>query len=452
MQIEALPQNRVDEIVSTLGWWAYAEKNAQRLAALAYDETGMGELAETCARHRNRVLGTLRDIHGVTTLGAIEIDPRLGLRKLAKPIGVIAAITPATAPTAAIAQNALLALKTRNAVVFCPHPKTSRTAQATVELLRAALREAGAPVELLQIVPESTRQRAEEVMAAADLILAAGGAGVVHRAYRSGKPAYGAGTGNAVVIVDETAALDDACEKIYRGKAFDNGTSCSSESSVIISERVWHAAIHRLREQGAHLCEDDEVHRLRAIAWPDGRSVSRAVVGRHAEAIARLADIRIPPGTRVLMAAPGGVPGEDPLGGEKLSPILTLWKFREFPEAIELVQKLTAVSGRGHSCGIHTQRAERVDQLAHAVKLSRVMVNQSTGFGNSGSFSNGMAFTTTLSCGSWGGSVTNDNITWRHLLNYTCISEPIAERMPDENLLFAAHWARLHKAAPQNAG
>jgi len=184
---------------------------------------------------------------------------------------------------------------------------------------------------------------------------------------------------------------------------------------------------------------------LRAIAWPDGGVVSRAVVGQHAQRIARLAGFSVPEGTRVLLAIPDGRPGEDALGVEKLAPILSLWKYDDFSTAIEAAQALLRASGYGHSCGIHTKRPDRAEQLAHSVNVSRILVNQSTGFGNSGDFTNGMPFTSVLCCGSWGGSISNDNVTWRHLLNYTWVSEEIPDRTPEVEDIFGAHWARFGK-------
>jgi sulfoacetaldehyde dehydrogenase len=447
--VSSWSQSRIDAMVAVVGWRSYEQSTAHEMAARSFQETGIGREGETCARHRRRVLGTLCDLQGVRTTGIVDADPARGVIRIAKPIGIVASITPVTAPTAAICQNALLALKTGNAIVFCPHPRAKMIARFVTQMLRAALSEAAAPADLIQCVAEPGRDTVEQLMAAADLILAAGGPGAVRRAYTSGTPAFGGGAGNAVVVVDETADLADAAAKIHAGKSFDNGTSCSAESSIVIAAEAWNALVEKLCGLGSYLCDRDEVDRLREVMWPAGGRLSNAVVGQDARTIARLACIDVPENTRVLMAAPEGVAGQDPFSREKLSPVLALWKFREFSEAIRLVQDMTASSGRGHSCGIHSLRAERIDDLSQQVDVSRVMVNQSTGLGNSGDFTNGMPFTATLCCGSWGGSITNDNITWKHLLNYTWVSRPLEERSADLERIFADCTPRVR---PTGAG
>jgi sulfoacetaldehyde dehydrogenase len=428
-------------MVAASAWHAYEEANARFLTALAHDETGLGEAEDGFLRYRSRIIGTLTDLHGVVTTGVIAVDPSRGIRRLAKPIGVIAAIAPSTAPAAAIVQNALFSLKTRNAIVVCPNPSARHTATAVVDVLRAALSEIGAPEDLLQCVAEPSRDVSEDLMRAADMILAAGGQNMVRRAYSSGKPAYGAGVGNAVVIIDETADLNDACGKVVAGKAFDNGTSCSSESCLLVAEEVWSPVMSTLRRLGAHICTEPEARRLRSLAWPGGTALNREIVGKSAQVVARMAGIDVAPQARVLVATPEEGLDEDPFGTEKLSPILAAWRYHGFERAVSFAGRLTSRSGRGHSCGIHTTRGERVQRLAEAMEVSRVLVNQSTGFGNSGNLANGMPFTATLCCGTWGGSVSNENVTWRHLLNYTWVSEPIQARLVDEAALFAPYRA-----------
>lgn len=440
--VERWTQEQVDGAVAAAGWAVFEESRARRLTALAHEETALGEAEETYIRYRRRVLGTLRDLQGVKTVGVVEEDASCRIRKFAKPVGLIAALTPTTAPTAAVAQNALMALKTRNAIIFCPHPWARRAAAAVAEVLQHALARIDAPTDLVQCVEMPDREKSSQLMAGADLILAAGGEGVVQRAYTSGTPAYGAGTGNAVVIVEETADVADACTRIFHGKSFDNGTSCSAESSLLIAESLWERTLGCFQAMPTYLCDPSETQRLCALMWPDGKTLARAVVGKRADHIARLAGIIVPPGTRVLLVAPEGHPGIDAFSGEKLCPVLALWRFSAFDDAVSQVDRLTRLSGRGHSCGIFTRRQDRVVALADAVRLTRLMVNQSTGTGNSGDFANGMPFTTALCCGTWGGSHLSGNVTWRHLLNYTWVSELVPEREADPDALFAEHWAR----------
>ena len=437
---EGSEQREVDLAVAAAGWHCYRDETAHELCSLAVEETELGDISDSYVRLRKRILGTLRDLVDAVTVGVSYEDVALGIRKLAKPVGVIAGITPATAPTAAVVVNALSALKTRNAIIFCANPRAVRTVCKAVEILRGALQEVGAPLDLVQCVEFPTRAISEELMAEADLIVASGGASTVRRAYRSGKPALGAGVGNSVVIVDETANVGSAASMIMDGKSFDHGTSCSSESCVLVASPVWNALIGGLVENGGYLCSGAETERLRRTVWPDGRLLAREVVGKSPKQIADRAGIEIPPKTRALLTLPEMTHG-DPLEGEKLSPILALWKFEQFNEAIELAQHLVAGSGAGHSCAVHSSSRDRVESLASALNVSRVLVNQSTGMGNSGSYDNGLPFSVTLSCGTWGGSSTTDNINWRHLLNYTWVSEKIPNNEPRLEQLFSEYWS-----------
>ncbi|MEW2379538.1 aldehyde dehydrogenase family protein [Micromonospora sp. NPDC047812] len=450
-EVEFWPQDRVDDLVAALGWAAYQEDTARSLADLAYRETGLGDPEHLFTLYRRRVLGTLRDLHGVVTSGIIEELPERGLRKLAKPIGVIAVASPATAPCSGVVGNALPMLKTRNAVVITPNPRARHSAARTVELLRRALETVGAPADLVQCLPVTDRQTTEALMAAADLVIAAGGPGTVRRAYRSGTPAISAGVGNPAVIVDASADVAAAAELIVLGGSFNNGTSCSSESNVLVDAGIAAAFRDQLARQGAHLCDPAETARLRTLLWPDGRLLNRDAVGRPAAALAAAAgiDLAEPTKTTALVAqlpplAPGGVPAlDDPMLGEKLAPVFTVSTFTAFDDALAAVEALLGRIGQGHSCGIHTERPDRVVRLAERARAGRVMVNQSTAVGNSGSFDNGMPFTQVIASGSWGGCSRSENVTWRDFLNYTYVSHPLPASLPDEETLFGAHWRRL---------
>lgn len=419
------PQHRIDVAVAAVGWRLAEPETARRLTEQACSETGFGAPEDSRAQLLRRVHGVLNDLYGVTTLGLFDADPARGLRRYAKPIGVVGVVTPATAPISAIAVNALNAIKTRNAAIFCSNPSVRAAARAAVEVIRAALVEAGAPADLAQIVSEPDRFQVTELAEAVDLVIATGGVDTVRRAASAGRPAYAAGPGNAVIVIDETADLDRAADAIMAGKTFDNGTSCSAESCLVVEASVEPAFRVAMEARGAHICDAAEGLRLRRAVWPDGR-LARAAVGRPASRIAALARIRAPKTVRALAAALAEPLENDPLCGEKLSPVLGLIAYSGFDHAVALTRRLTAISGRGHSCGVHTALPERVERLAEAVEVSRIMVNQSTGFGNSGDAGNGMPFTTTIACGSWGRGATNENVHWRHFLNYTWVSEPTA--------------------------
>lgn len=443
-RVASWPQRRVDDLVAAVGWWCYREENVRTMAAMAHRDTGLGDPEHLFALHRKRVLGTLRDMHGATSVGVLEEHPDLGVRTLAKPIGVVALISPATAPCSAVVCTTLQLLKTRNAVVCSPNPAAQDAVDFTIDLIRAALAEVDAPPDLVQLVGPSERATAEAVMSAADFVVASGGASTVRRAYTSGTPAIGAGVGNPTVIVDETADLAMAAEKIAMGSSYNNGTSCSSESNLLVAREIATKFSAKLASAGVHLCTIAETDRLRRTLWPDGVHLDRAAIGRPAAVLAARAgiDLMVPDKTTALVATLGRIDVADPLFGEKLSPVLTLVAYGDFAEAVAGVDTITRHCGSGHSCGIHTARADRVTLLAERVGVARVMVNQSTGAGNSGNFDNGLPFTSIVASGSWGGCAQSENVTWRHFMNRTTISRPIPDRIPDEEAVFGVHWDR----------
>ncbi|GCB44687.1 aldehyde dehydrogenase family protein [Streptomyces sp. NL15-2K] len=434
-------QAQADEAVTAAGWHCYQEGTARRLARLSFEETGLGNVEDLFTLQRRRTLGILRDLHGVRTVGVVDEQPELGLVRIAKPLGVIAVASPTTAPAPGIICNALPMLKTRNAVVFSPHPRAQRAARATIEVLRAGLAEVGAPPDLVQCLPAAGREAGRELMAAADSVVAIGGAGTVRRAYHSGTPAIGAGVGNPTVIVDETADLADAVSKIHTGAGFNNGTSCSSESNVLVHASVAADFEAGLVRAGAHVCGEDETARLTALLWPDGATLNRMMIGRPVAEIARAAGIALdqPEKVSVLVVRCADPRRDDVVLREKISPLLTVAAYDDFDEAVRLVQAISDRCGRGHSCAVHTSSVPRVMRLAEAVASCRVVVNQST-MTNTGSFDSGVPFTTTLSSGSWGGSSVSGNVTWRHFLNHTTVSRPIPSRLPDEAVIFGGYW------------
>ena len=328
--------------------------------------------------------------------------------------------------------------------MFCPNPRAQRVSLRTVEIIQTALGQVGAPQDLVLCIERSNRETTDALMRAADYVVATGGANTVRRAYGSGTPAIGGGVGNATVIVDEAADLADAARKIAFGASFNNGTSCSSESNVLVASTVADQFADELRREGALLCDPAETDRLRALMWTPGNTLDRSWAGLPAAALAAAAGIRMNSSSkpRLLVAVSAKVDLADPLFGEKLAPVITLTPYDGFEDAIGALVSITDTCGRGHSCALHTSRPERVSRLADQVRLCRVMVNQSTAVGVSGSFDNGLSFTHTIASGSWGGSSQSQNITWRHFLNVTTVSYPIEPQVPTEENSFGTHWAR----------
>jgi sulfoacetaldehyde dehydrogenase len=282
-------------------------------------------------------------------------------------------------------------------------------------------------------------------MSKVDLVLATGGQGVVKPAYSSGKPAYGVGAGNATIIVDETADLPVTAAKICKGKIFDNATSCSAENNIIIHESIFDTLLEELKKTGGYLVTGEDRAKLKATMWPDGVHLNGNLVCKSVKLIAETAGISVPEGTKFIMVLGEHIGPEDMFSAEKLSPLLTLWKYTNFSDAVQMVIDITAFSGFGHSCGIHSINEDHIMELAHKAKVSRMMVRQPQSVGNSGDWENGMAFTMSLGCGTWGGNITTENITVKHFMNVTWVSYPIPANIPNADELFAPHFAKYGK-------
>jgi sulfoacetaldehyde dehydrogenase len=439
--IEHYSQEQVDELVTAVAWAVVRKDHAETLARLAVDEGGFGNYADKVAKINKRVTGVLADMSGLRTVGVVEELPSAGLVKIAKPVGVVAALIPTTGPDATPPVKALFALKGRNAIICAPHPRTRQATEAVVGFMRAACLQVGAPPDLVQSLPAPSLPKTQELMRQADLIVATGGAGMVKAAYSSGTPAYGVGVGNAVHVVDETADLADAAAAIIAGKTFDYATSCLADNAVVAHADVYDELVRRLTGAGAHLCDPQQKDALRAVMWPDGGPVPAiAVVAKPAAQIAELAGFGVVPDCPMLLVEETGTGPGRPFSGEKLSVVLAIYRYEGgISAAAELVNTITAYQGLGHTCGIHTSSDANVEQLAMTTKTARVLVNQNLNEG-AGSPRNGLPFTLSLSCGTWGGNITTENVNARHFVNLTWVSRPVAPKTISEEALFAAHW------------
>jgi sulfoacetaldehyde dehydrogenase len=442
--IDRATQERVDELVTAVAWAVVRKDRAEALARLAVDESGFGNHADKVTKIHRRVTGVLADLRGLRTVGVVEEDPGRGLVKIAKPVGVVAALIPTTGPDATPPVKTLFALKGRNAIVIAAHPRTIRSSAAVAACMRDACEQVGAPADLVQLLDRPSIAKTQELMRQADLVVATGGAAMVKAAYSSGTPAYGVGVGNAVHVVDETADLDDAAAAIAAAKSFDFATSCLADNAVVAEARVYEPLRDRLVAAGGHLCTAREKAALQRAMWPDGGAVPAAeVVAKPAGRLAGLAGFRILADRRFLLVEEDGVGPEHPFSGEKLSVVLALYRYGGgIGRAVDLVNAITGYQGLGHTCGIHTSSHANVDALAMGTRTARVLVNQNLNEG-AGSPRNGLPFTLSLSCGTWGGNITTENVNARHFVNLTWVSRPIAPRPVDEETLFASHWQRF---------
>tara|TARA_B100000676_G_scaffold238316_1_gene238673 strand:- start:1011 stop:2456 length:1446 start_codon:yes stop_codon:yes gene_type:complete len=438
-------QERVDEAVTAIAWAVYDPENARALAELAVEDTGLGNVPDKIIKNQRKTFGTLRDLMRVRTVGVIEDLPEKGLVKYAKPVGVVAAVTPSTNPAATPVNKTMMALKGRNAVVVAASPSGYATTCRTVDLMRAALDQIGLPVDLIQVLPQPvSKASTQALMEAVDLVVVTGSQNNVRRAYSSGTPAIGVGAGNVPVIIDESADLDDAATKICASKTFDNATSCSSENSVIIPESIYEDAMAALKRAGGFRCDAQAKARVLGALWPNG-SLSRDLIAKDADVFAERVGLPAEAqDARFFMVEDDGVGHDYPLSGEKLSLVLTVYKVADFAAAKAKVQEVLDHEGMGHSCGIHTHDHGRAQQLAQELNVVRVLVNQAHTFGNGGSFDNGLNFTLSMGCGSWAGNSITENLNYKHFINVTHLSTTIPEDKPTEDALFGAYWDKYN--------
>ncbi|HDM77531.1 MAG TPA: aldehyde dehydrogenase family protein [Deltaproteobacteria bacterium] len=444
-EVEFWPQEKVDEMVAAVGWEWQKDENIQAVARLAVDEGKIGVYEDKLSKIRGKTRGTIWDFRGVKTCGLVKEDKKRGLKIYAKPMGVVANVVPMTNPEGTVCTIGLSLLKTRNAMICSPHPRTQKTSYLTVEIGRRGLEKVGAPVDLFQCIRKPTNEKTSELMANCDFAMATGGAALIKVVYAAGKPCHTVGAGNVVSIVDETADLSAAAAKIARSKTANNSTSCSSENAVAIEESIYDKMIDALKAEGGYLCNTQEREKLRKALWPDGKRLNRDIVGRSAPYIAEMAGIEIPEGTRFMMVLGEKIGPEDMFSGEKLSLILTVWKWSDFDEMLERLKKILKFSGEGHSASIHTTREDRMEQLAIKANVGRVECNMPHCLVNTGSWYNGQPWTESLGCGTWAGNMTSDNINWRHFLNYTWLSVPVEEYIPTDEEIFGDYlkkWGR----------
>lgn len=441
--IEHYTQEQVDDLVTAVGWAVVRKDHAEELAKLAVDEGGFGNYADKVTKIGKRVTGVLADMANVRTVGVVEENPAAGLVKIAKPVGVVAALIPTTGPDATPPLKTLFALKGRNAIICAPHPRTRHSTEKVVAYMRAACEQVGAPADLVQVLAAPSLAKTQELMRQADLVVATGGVGMVKAAYSSGTPAYGVGVGNSVHVIDETADLADATTCVVDAKTFDYATSCLADNSVVVHASVYDDVVARLTAAGGHLCDAAQTAALRTAMWPTGGEIpSIDVVAKSARHIAGLAGFEVADDCRMLLVEESGAGPDHPFSGEKLSVVLALYRYEgDIDAAADIVNAITDYQGLGHTCGIHTASEDNVRRLALRTRTARVLVNQNLNEG-AGSARNGLPFTLSLSCGTWGGNITTENVNARHFVNLTWVSRPIQPKPIDQDALFGRHWQR----------
>jgi len=436
-------QTRTDEAVTALAWSIYKPEHAQALAEMAVADTGLGNVADKITKNTRKTFGTLRDLSRAKSVGIVEECPHLGIVKYAKPVGVVAAVTPSTNPAATPVNKAMMAVKGRNAVIIAPSPAGLATTTRTVDLMRAELARIGAPEDLVQVLPGPvTKTLTHDLMQACDLVVVTGSQNNVRAAYSSGKPAIGVGAGNVPVIIDASADLDDAARKICASKTFDNATSCSSENSLVILDSVYDDAIAALQRAGGWMADAAHKAAIQDTLWLDGK-LNRKVIAKDADIFAREAGLpREAQQAKFFMVEEDGVGKAHPFSDEKLALVLTVYRAADLDAAAQRVREILDFKGKGHSCGIHTREPDNARRLAEELDVVRVLVNMAHTFGNGGGFDTGLNFTLSMGCGTWQGNSISENLSYKHFINITHLCRVIPEDRPEEAQLFGAYWEK----------
>lgn len=438
-QIADYTQEQVDRLIRGMVWAVAKEATAEKIAQHTVDETQLGNYDGKYLKIFRKTRATLMDIINDKSVGVIEEDPVRNIVKIVKPVGVIGALSPSTNPEATPVIKAISAVKGRNSIIVCPHPRAKITNKIICNLMREALVRLGAPADLVIPIEIPSVEKTNEVMRQCDRILATGGTPMVKAAYSSGTPALGVGVGNAVITVDDTADLDDAAEKIRISKTLDLAASCSSDNSVILLDAIYDQMLEKLLHQGGYIVSEQEKQLLQNVIWVDGH-INANAVAQPAEKIAGMAGFGLPEGKLFFIVPETGTGPDHPFSGEKMTVTMALYRARDLDHAIELTNAIQSYQGQGHSCGIYSNSDANIIKLAMATRTSRVMVNQPQSASNSGNLWNGMRQTFSLGCGSWGGNATNNNITWADLVNVTWVSKPLAQTkvIPSDEDLFGA--------------
>ena len=441
-EIENWTQSQLDRLSQAIAWYSGNEKTFTRLAQQGVDESGIGDREGRPAK-RFKIHMVLRDVLRTPSTGIVETDEKKGLVKYAKPVGVIASLIPMTNPAMTPPVTGVSSANARNAVIFSPHPRTAKTTFEMVEAMRDACEAAGAPRDLFQSIRHPSIPLTQYLMEICDLTLATGGKPMVKAAYSSGKPAYGVGAGNSSIVIDETADVAIAAQNTRISKTSDFGSGCSADGNIIIQKSIYQDMIAALINEGGYLCDQSEKDLLEKAMWDEKGNRTFPTIACKPQQTADVAGFSIPDDRKFLMVDNQGQIGENfKFCKEKLTTLMSLYRFDEFDEALRIVRSIYQVGGKGHSCGIYSHDEKNIDALARIAPVSRMMVRQPQSKANAGSWTNGMPMTSSLGCGVWGGNITNENVTIKHMMNYTWVSRPIAEDRPSEQELFGEFFGQ----------
>ncbi len=424
---EPFTQEQVDAIAKGIG--KYVFDNAEMLAKMAVEETGIGDYGDKILKNKGKARTIWNNLKGKKSRGIIGEDPEANLVYVAKPMGVVGAVTPVTNPVVTPMCNAMFALKTGNAVIFAPHPKAEKLAQFMTDEFMRIVKANGGPDDLIQVVEKASIETTVELMKAVDVVVATGGGAMVKSAYSSGRPSFGVGAGNVPVIVDRDVNLKEAVDKIVAGASFDNGITCTHEQFVLVHEDQYDEALKLFEATGKVFFTSDEgkIQKFRDLLFPGGY-LNKDVVGKPAKQVGKMAGVEVPETARLILLPSKGAGTEDILAKEKLCPVVAILRFRTFEEAVAKAKANLMVEGAGHSAALHSNNEENIRYAGTELPISRLVVNQACAVTAGGSLTNGFAPTTTLGCGSWGGNSISENLDYKHLMNVSRIGKVITHK------------------------
>ena len=432
-EFEKCNQAQVDEACRRIARAIF--DNAEPLARMAVDETRMGVYEDKVKKNQGKARVIWNDMKGGKSVGIIDREPEKGLVLVAKPMGVVGAVTPTTNPIVTPMCNAMFALKGRNAIIICPHPRSKQCSGEAVRLMKAALEDLDyVPQDIIQIIETPTVDLSSQVMKQCDVCISTGGMGMVRAAYASGKPAFGVGAGNVQCMIDEDVDLETAVPMIIEGRRFDNGIICSGEQTAITPRAFFPRVIDAFKRHGAlYVDRPEDVQKLRDVVFPGG-AIDKNIVGKSAKYVADQCGFDCADDIKVIVVKADHPGAGEVLSKEKMCPLIATYDdLEDWDACIAAADANLAVEGRGHSVCIHSHNDAHIESAAERLPVSRFLINQICATNNGGSFFNSLSATTTLGCGSWGNNSISENLSWRHLFNVSRIANVRpGSRMPTD--------------------
>lgn len=445
--IENYSQEKVDELILAVAWEVIKPENNQYLSEIAVRTTGLGNVEDKKKKNIRKTIGLLRDLKDIKSVGVINRDFEKGIIEIARPVGLIGATIPSTNPIATPLNKVINALKCRNSIILAPSPKGALVCTKVVDLIHIGLRRVHAPTNLVQSLPSPVNfKHTTELMQLVDLVVATGAQDNIKKAIQTGTPTIGVGVGNVPSIIDSSADLKITAHKIKISKTFDNSTSCSSENSLVIIDSVYDKLIEALENEGGALLSYEEKKILGNKMWNENHILNRKIIAKEASEIAisvGLDKIKFS-NSKFLMVEENGIGEDYPFSKEKLSPVLAVYRARDFNHAVKLTKKILQNQGQGHSCSIHSKNEDNIIKLGMELPVCRVIVNQAHCFATGGSFDNGLPFSLSMGCGTWGKNISDENLNYKHYLNVTKIVKTIKSNEPSESEIFSRYWEKFN--------